>query len=515
LLVKEIKNEVKLCGEKRCQGSPEEMTSAVARFKVAVGNTVGGEVTPWLPEKWDNETDIVVAGAGMSGLSAAIEARDAKADVLVLEKMPTITGASWISGGVIYAAGTSVQRKAGIIDSPSEMYKHWIAVGEGLADREHVRLIADKSAEAVEWLIKLGAEFPPEDLYISGPEDEPEYAVVTPPKPRGHHQKGAGYTGHLWIPLFKKIVKERGIEIMLRAPVKDLIANPVTKEVLGVEVKSRGKTIYIRTRKAVVLACGSVMRNMEMVRGFLPIVPVDVGRSTSPPSSTGNGIKLAQQLGADVINMAGSFIGLEHDTAVPVRPPNPISRKQPYPSILINKYGRRFVDETRHGKATRAAYCQEGHVVYQIFDEEVRKKVCARAHSARLIRADNIRELATKIEVDAETLKYTLNRWNKYAEKGEDPEFGRKIAVSPMRTPPFCAFKVKWRLGSSQSGGVRTNTKAQVINVAGKVIPRLYAVGRTASGPFGKYYPGSGSFITHCIVSGHTAGKNAARETPW
>lgn len=484
------------------------------------------QIRAWLPEKWDEETDVLVAGLGLSGVAAAIEAHDAKAAVFVLEKMPKMAGASWITAGIIQGAGTSVQRRAGIMDSSDEMYEHWIECGGGLADPEHVRIVADKSADAIEWMMKFGAEFPPENLFIC-PWAQPDHSVRIVPPPRAHHQAGGKYTGFAWRPLFEKAIEERKIPVLLNTAAKDLIADPITKEVVGIRADSNGKIVHVKARKAVVLACGSIMRDMEMVRQLLPIIPPDVGRSSSPPSSTGDGIKMAQKLGADVINMSGSYYGLDHDLIVPCEVY--FSHRMPYPSIFINKYGWRFIDECRQ-EAILASARQQDYVVYQIFDEEVRTKLeplavhhrlemeiplTDEARKERLIQASSITELASKIEVHAETLIHTIDTWNRHAEKGEDPEFGRGMAVGPIKSQPFYAFKVKWRLGSSQSGGVRVNTRFQVIDVAGKAIPRLYAVGRTVSGPFGKYYPAAGAFITHCVVSGRIAGENATAEKPW
>ncbi|MDO8670309.1 MAG: FAD-dependent oxidoreductase, partial [Dehalococcoidia bacterium] len=130
----------------------------------------------------DKVTDVVVVGFGAAGSAAAIEAADAGAKVLILEKMRRPGGAVYMSKGLVYGAGTSVQRAAQITDSADAMYDYMMATDNMLRDPVLSRVLADKSAEAVEWLLQLGVDFPPEELAISG--DEREYARISPPSPR-------------------------------------------------------------------------------------------------------------------------------------------------------------------------------------------------------------------------------------------------------------------------------------------------------------------------------------------
>lgn len=125
-----------------------------------------------VPKKWDKEVDVVVIGFGGTGAAAAIEAHDAGARVLILEKMPVAGGSTALSGGIVYAAGTAVQRAAGITDSPDGMYKFWMADHKDLLDPELLRLVSARSSDAVDWLAKLGARFPADLLYFSGVEQE-------------------------------------------------------------------------------------------------------------------------------------------------------------------------------------------------------------------------------------------------------------------------------------------------------------------------------------------------------
>jgi 3-oxo-5alpha-steroid 4-dehydrogenase len=138
--------------------------AAVASAAAVVGlvpseEEAASSAVPQIPDKWDREADVVVVGFGGAGGAAAIEAHDAGAKVIILEKMPTPGGSTTICAGVYYGAGTSLQKAEGIEDSADEMFKYVIAMGEGLADPELVRVWADMSAETFDWLKELGAEF--------------------------------------------------------------------------------------------------------------------------------------------------------------------------------------------------------------------------------------------------------------------------------------------------------------------------------------------------------------------
>jgi len=464
------------------------------------------EVKPWLPEKWDKEADVVVVGFGGAGAAAAIEAHDAGAKVLILETAPAALGGSTgMCGGVIYGAGTSVQRVAGIMDSADEMYKYWMAVTGPGCDAELARLLADKSAENIEWLIKLGAEIPsvvydePDrpvppagGLYFSGA--EPEYAHITPPKPRGHAVVGGGKA---IFETLRKAVEARGIEVMLETRALKLIATP-EKEVLGVKAESKGKITYIKARKAVVIATGEFTRNEEMLKRHCPrglgTYPVD------DPNALGDGHIMADDIGADLVNMHAGFLYVLG-----------IGGLAGVYSIYVNKLGRRFVNESA-GYPVRGAALdrQPDRVAFAIIDEAIRAKTGEEVQ----IEAPTIEELATKIGVDPTILRDTINTYNEYVDAGKDPEFGKpKEYLLPIKNPPFYAKPLM--LAFFTTGGIRINTKAQAIDVSGKIIPRLYAAGLASGGLFGEIYPGSGSSMANCICTGRIAGRNAAAETPW
>lgn len=475
---------------------------------------------------WDKEADVVIVGYGGAGAAAAIEAHDAGAKVLVVEKMPEGGGNTAISAGIVYGAGTSVQKSKGIEDSAEGAFKYMKAAAEGLADEDRVKLMADKGGEVIEWLMKLGAKFNADFMYMSGFEYFPQYEKITPPVARGHPvQEGTG--AGLWGPL-SKAVNERGIEILFNTPVKELIADPVTKEVRGVKT-DKGN---FKAKKAVILTTGGFVRNEEMFKNYLTAYT-----GVYPGSAVGlagDGIKMGQALGAELRNM-----GLLEPLVpgVPFGPPSyehfivnavpMITVVYLAPCIVVDKKGKRFINEYSHYDfyGIKLTLELEGQVAFCIFDENTRKMgalaILAPPQSDDLSKeiemgavktAPTLKELAGKIGIAPDTLEDTVYTFNENAEKGVDPEFGRTMHLVPIKTPPYYAMEYKPTCFLT-AGGLKTNTNSQVIDVTGRVIPRLYAAGETTGGYFGRWYA-SGYCLCNAFVSGRVAGKKAAAEAP-
>ncbi len=554
----------------RLAGTGAAVVAGSVLVKPLVAQTASASAKSTIPAKWDFETDVVVVGFGGAGGAAAIEASDGGAKVIVLDKLPTPGGSTTLCEGVYYGAGTSLQKSEGISDSADEMFKYVVAMGEGRADPALVRVWADKSAETFEWLKKLGSTFysgvnyidaiPPQKkleedagwaLYFSGAECDPDLEAITPAKPRGHMvrpqapsfpyppkhpsapnpaigiTRGTGYFKPIW-----EAVKARGIQVMLETRAMALITNPATNEVLGVKAERGGTTIYIKASKAVHIATGGFSMNKEMVKLWCP----KAVRAVYTESWTGDGHLMGMAIGAAVVNM----------DAISAGPTVPAG------SILVNNGGRRFVDETLYGNVRgNVASGQRHSLVYAILDEDIR----AATKLPTTVSAPTIRELAQKLgadqkaaekwlganptvwkeSMDPDVLEATVNFYNESVAMGKDREFGRKQlssqkhpptevvppperAMKPIRTPPFHAIRNDMEnsfVGTITNGGLRINTKAQVLDVNGKVIPRLYAAGQAMGGVNGANYIGSGNAISAAINFGRIAGQNAAKEDSW
>ena len=200
----------------------------------------------------ERDYDVVVVGGGGAGLAAALAARGSGASVLILEAGERAGGSSAMSGGVVYAAGTSVQRAAGISDSADAMYEYYMTLNQWNLEPYLVRRLADESAEVVEWLIELGVEFRPERLYCAGVESVP----------RGHMTEGAGFA------LFQRLEQTaaaQGVEMVLRTRVTGLVRDD-ERRVIG----ARAGDTQVRAG-AVVMACGGIGGNARIVARVLSV----------------------------------------------------------------------------------------------------------------------------------------------------------------------------------------------------------------------------------------------------
>ncbi|MDD2665676.1 MAG: flavocytochrome c [Methanocellales archaeon] len=480
--------------------------------------------------KWDKVMDVVVIGFGCAGAAAAIEAHDAGAEVILLEKESEPGGSTAICGGVIYAADTSFQKEYGVQDSPDEMFKYWMATGKGLNDPELVRVIADRSSENVDWLMGLGAKAV--FFGFSGAEFLPEFAAATPPKPRGIKFEGEGAG------LFKILnnaVLERKIEVLLETKAIELIVN-TKREVIGVKAEGKGEELYICAKKGVIITTGGFGHNREMLKDYSPKGYKSI--SVNPPCNTGDGIRMARALGAD-LRVMHETIGVPGTEVPRLRRGVPVvapSAGIDLPAIFVDKNGKRFVDESLYYDYLNEVFLDQ-EVAFLIFDDNVRKiggsgviqgikfgmsmialgftnEMDDEIKGGVVLQASTIRGLAMKIGVDPTELENTVEIFNENAKSGVDPEFGRARGLGLIKTPPFYAIETRPAFFDTM-GGVSINVKAQVLDVFNETIPRLYAAGRTTGGAIGEVYPGSGSDIQEGTCFGRIAGRNAAAEESW
>lgn len=484
---------------------------------LGAGNVANAIPTP-PPKKWNVSTDVIVIGFGGAGAAAAIEAHDAGAKVLILEKMPMAGGSTALSGGIVYASGTSVQKKAGINDSPEGMYKYWMAVNNNLVEPEVARYLAENSADAVEWLIGLGVEFPPESLYLSGLEEQ--FASETPPVKRGHCAVGRG--GGIMKALVEA-VKERNIEVLYRVSAERLITGS-KGDVIGILAKDKdGKKIYIQAKRGVVIASGGIARSKDFMKKYFPIhlkaVPV------SGMGSTGDGILMAQQIGAPFLTGAidppDALPGIEIEEGSSVRMLSYPHLFYKYPTIMVNETAKRFMDETEYYMISNPRILRQKNA-YIIFDKRtadagetigygLSKGLKNELDSGAIKTAQSIPELAKLVGLDPGVLKETVERHNRYAQAGVDEEFGKKKALVALDKPPYYICKAGVSLVLCLAG-LNTNIKSQVLDPYGEPIPRLYSAGE-ANWVFAAY-PASGALLVNCFVYGRVAGKNVAAEKP-
>ena len=493
--------------------------AAVGAGALAAGSVLAScrpEVDPevGIPETWDEEADVVIIGAGGAGIVAAIEVAEAGASVLVLEKAPVVGGTTAVSGGVIQGSNTVVQRAVGIDDdSPEKHFQYWMMASEEQADRELVRLMADNSGANIQWLIDQGMEFVEE---LGGVSPIP-YMDSDLMVDRIHRPGVAGepVRGDRFVAVLYEAAQDKGAEFLLETSVVGLVRHP-ENGVIGVRAESEGQEISVKANRAVILATSSFDYNEEMARAFSlqQWWALKTGSCECAPTNTGDGIKMAMEIGADLAGMGGTICT-----------PRPSIGQATAPGVWVNLYGQRFVNEAAHyAFATRAVFHQEQSLAYAIFDDKVREEASPalgwsddlsdEIAAGVVTTGETLAALAQTLGVNAAELEATVEKWNEDVEADEDTLYGKTVGLQAIDEGPYYASQIVSRnLGSH--GGVRINTDAQVLDVRDEVIPRLYAGGMVAGGYVGAYYPGSGTAIAGAVCFGRIAGQEAATEEAW
>jgi succinate dehydrogenase/fumarate reductase flavoprotein subunit len=490
-------------------------------------------------KKWDYTTDVLVVGYGAAGGNAAIAAHDAGCKVLLIEKMEIAGGNSGVCAG-------SMNLPTNIEDAVDYYRK----LSFGTVDEPLIKAFAEAMVGLPDMLRKMGAKF---DEIPSNS----TYPALLKSKIKVFHFLPNGAGGFKFL---ADQVEKRGIKPKFKTRVMELVNDPDTREILGVRAESNGKTIYIKARKAVVLACGGYENNKEM-QGFYNYPGLsDFVWPWGTPGNTGDGLKMAFSVGAQCWHSSGlewgsfcSNVASKELGGVAVG--YGLGRSMSTGSYLfVNKYGKRFMDEQVspvHRKtplevlyfdSKKAEYTNIP--CYMIFDEAYQKQGAVAAgvsyfnqvyqgpvgynmvHNIHvwsddnqkeldkgwIVKADTIEELAQKIKVDPKGLEETISKFNIYKATGKDTEFDRKATSAfPLETPPFYGVELGLALINTQ-GGPRHNLHAQVLDYDNKPIPRLYAAGELGSF-FGFLYQGGNNF-PEAWAFGQIAGKNAAAEKP-
>ena len=523
------------CAQEAPASTPEVIKETV---EVPVEVIKEVEVKPWLPEKWDYEADVVVVGYGGAGSVTAITAHDAGAKVLILEKQPADTP-------------TKINQTNSTRTSAS-CTMHWLDKEEairflkfcsrGATPDDVIEAWAEYAIHTKDWLLSMGAtldrgaDTPVSSEFVDVfdmPGDQHFYRMF-------HEDMGPG----LWRTL-SSATESRDIDIMFESPVKELIQNAETKEILGVIAEKEGNRIYVKANKAVVLTCGGFEYDFELLKTFVFGAPC---RFYANPGNTGDGIRMAQAVGAALWHMP--LIG---GRVIPYFPElgHGCMGGTPTPFILVTKYGKRFLrwrwrSHSACWEATKwdTDLCDfPASPCFSIFDQSaVAKPVVTTGRLGPLslgnytwsqdnsveiekgwiLKGDTIEELAEVIAQDPdvvgkmkpEVLADTLRRYNEYCANGEDPEFGRDTdTLVPLETPPYYALKM-YPGGVNTFGGPKRSAKGQVVNGFDEPIPRLFSGGELGS-ILGFLYPSGGWNICEVVVSGQIAGKNAVALEPW
>ncbi len=468
--------------------------------------------------------DVIIVGAGISGLSAALELGRAGARVTVADMSSVFGGHAVMSQGSVSIVASPVQELAGIRDSPELAFQDFHRWGDDPAT-DWVRYYVDNSRRDIyDWLTELGVRF-------SGVVSSSGNSVSREHQPEG---RGIG----LVTPIYRACLELENVSFEWNSQVERLLQQD--GRVSGVVVRDvrSGQVRELRSR-AVILATGGFQSNLEMVREFWPAEFRFPDRilAGSGRHSIGLGHKLAQTVGGELSRMDyqwNYFTGLP-DPRYPGTDRG-LNATNLY-GILVNSEGRRFANFHGWAKEVMPVLLkQQDATCWCIFDEASKpffivsgsdwadfKKVDALIlqNPELVARADSLEELAAKAGLPAANLQATISRYNEMVEKGEDTDFGRfgpgksefSNNTSPkISVPPFYAMQT-FPLTRKSMGGVAIDLECRVLDAQKKTIPGLYAVGELTglAGINGKAAL-EGTFLGPCIVTGRVAAKSLLKE---
>lgn len=449
--------------------------------------------------------DVVVIGGGGAGLTAAIELKGAGANVVLLEKMPFLGGNTLISGGELNAPETWIQEKLGIEDSVALYKEDTLKGGDYEGDEELVEVLANHAREAIEWLRdEVNVSFKEDYLMQFG-----GHSV-----PRAAYPKGG--SGNELIGKLTTKAEEMGIPIKLETKAEEILTDEAGR-VNGVRaVDKDGNEVIFTANKGVIIATGGFGSNLEMRKKYNAEYD-ERYMSTDQPGTTGDGMIMAEKLGA-------ALVGMENIQTYPTC--SPVTGVLSYVAdtrfdgaILVNKEGNRFVEELdRRDVISKAILSQTDGMGYLVWDKTIKDGSHMNEYmdefeklvkQGTIIEANTIEEAAEFFEINVDQLKKTIANYNKFAEKGKDEDFNRRGELIGLTEAPYYIQKVAPSVHHTM-GGLKIDTQARVIDREGNPIPGLFAAGEVTGGIHGTNRLG-GNAITDIIVFGKIAAENVLK----
>ncbi len=470
--------------------------------------------------------DVAVIGSGATGLAAGLTAAEGGAKVIIFEKQRSPGGSSNFFEGT-FAVESSIQRKNYVTYSRDEAFKAIMNYSHWRANARIVRAFVNESASTLKWLQDNGVEII--DVINNMPEIQRTYHTV----------KGAGEAA---VKALASKAKERGVEIRLGTPVKQIIKQ--AGKISGVIAEENGTDIEIEAG-AVVIGTGGYSNNKQWMKKYTGF-DLDVNLFiVGNVDKVGDGIRMAWECGGDEDGMGV----IELFRVGPLDPNLPmkchIQAAAIQPDLWVDPRGERFCDEgiafydTSIGNVN--ARYKEGYT-WSIIDDSIKNAMLEKGierhfsgdnpigtrpvnfdlelqsvlekGTKEIITADSIDKLAEGMDVDPAVLKATINEYNEFCAKGHDDLFAKDPKfLRPLKGPKYYAFKIR-TISLGTLGGIKINDKFEVVDKKGSTIPGLYAGGKDAGGCWGDSYPimhCSGASSAFAFNSGRIAARNILR----
>ena len=504
--------------------------------------------------QWHRTADIVIVGAGVSGLAAAVEAREHGASVIAIDLNSDIGGHGIMSGGQLHLGGGNAHQKMeGVEDTPDAVFRDWVRHDHGASrysDRDLVRVFADWNVDTYDWLLKQGVKYERGMQQSAASTVKRQFRTVEwhiPAELIAPHRNrnGSGLVRPLAIS-----AREKGVDIVLNTRMKTVVREqPLSGRVVGITAEGPNGPINIRAEKGVILCTGGSSDNVVLRRTYDPRLTEEyqVACSAYSPQS-GDGEIAAMNVGAALWATANQtaesgsaitktrHIGCQWGyNSLVYELDSPLFAKARAMGltvedfgnvIMVKESGRRFYDETKSGYDFFAA-CMAwdgnpdklngGGPIWAIFDRAAADRENWKTEPPHVdpdgwfFEADTIKELASKIAgpyqkrpMDAAVLEATVAKFNAGVDTGKD-EFDRKALSFKIEKPPFYAAWATPILHDTLSG-LHTDRNAQVVDRMGEAIPGLYCAGESMGG-FAQHG------LARCLIFGRVAGRHAASGT--
>ena len=496
-------------------------TNAILRSVEDCLNQAGADIDAYKSEEdriikeYPSEltADVIVVGGGGAGLSAAASAVGEGASVIVIEKTGILGGNTNVCGGIYNAPNPELQGPQGIEDSVELFVKQTLDIGDNVANPELVQTMCENSYEGLKWLESMGMKF--SDKVFQG---------AGAPYPRTHQSLEP--LGNGFINAYLRTLNASGAKSKILTETKGESLILDGDRIVGVNaINKDGSELILYANKGVVLATGGFAGNIELRQEYCEGDKwTDLGQSvptTNMPGNTGDGIKMAIEIGADLVDM-------EHIQLTNLCQPKTGMLVGMYDlstanSIFINQEGNRFVKEDgRRDDICKAIYEQPDDLYYMLHSgdtlpdpskaktgEGIPMDIVIENNMYGWQTGNTLEELATKIKVPAENLIATIEKYNAAVDSGKDNEFGRTLLTKKFEVGPWYAFP---RVPSAHHtmGGVRIDSKTHVLNANEEIIKGLYAAGEVTGGIHGANRMG-GNAVVDTVVFGRIAGSNAAK----
>ena len=508
--------------------NPDDYKTAVENNATAEDSTV--------------DADVVVVGAGGAGMTAAITAAAEGKTVVILESQSMVGGNSVRATGGMNAGKTVYQdenefgESAGVektLKTAAEKYadnetitalaktvsEQWAAYqanptgyfdsvelmeldtmigGKGINDPELVETLCANSADAIDWLDEHG-------ITLHNVSSFGGASVKRIHRPVNAEGKTVS-VGSYMIPLLQENCEKAGVKMMLDTTATEILTD-ANGAAVGVKATgASGETVTVNA-KAVVLASGGFGANLDMVVKYKPELKGFM--TTNAPGIQGQGIEMAQAIGAATVDMDQIQIHptVEANTAALIT-----EGLRGDGAILINEEGQRFIDEVGTRDVVSAAeIAQTGSYSWLVVDQamvDASSVIQGYIKKGYTVTGATYEELGKAMGVDAAAFAETMDKWNGYVEAKNDPDFGRTSFANPLNTAPYYAVKVTAGVHHTM-GGLKINANTEVLNEKGEVIPGLFAAGEVTGGVHGANRLG-GNAVADFTVFGRIAGAAAS-----